>query len=125
MWLHLADGRQFPQCIYGGSMVAIVSPWPGMEEIPKFVIQYQTCPWRGEKMSLLDYLRKANTNGEIVGWVKKRYAREAREGIDLETFARKVKPRGEKMVAADSVMRLNDKYFGQWLALHEPFRIMH
>ena len=26
MWLHLADGRQFPQCIYGGSMVAIVAP---------------------------------------------------------------------------------------------------
>ena len=26
------------------------------------------------------------------------------------------------MVAADMVNRLNDKYYGQWLALHVPFR---
>ena len=71
---------------------------------------------------MLEYLRKANNKGEIVNWVKKRHKREAEEGMDLATFARKVKPRGEKMISADMVSRLNDKYFGQWLALHVPFR---
>ena len=103
-------------------MVAIVAPWPGMEKRPKFVQQYETSQWRDEHMSLLDYLRKANKQGEIVNWVKKRHAKEAAEGAALETFAQQVKPRGEKMVSADMVSRLNDKYFGQWLALHVPFR---
>ena len=29
---------------------------------------------------------------------------------------------GEKVVAAEMVSMLNDKFFGQWLALHVPFR---
>ena len=43
------------------------------------------------------------------------------QGMDLEQFARQVKPKGEKMISADTVSRLNDKYFGQWMALHVPF----
>ena len=70
MWLHLADGRSFPQCIYGGSITAIVTPWPGMETVPTYVQQYETCAWRGEDMTLLEYLRKANNKGEIIEWVK-------------------------------------------------------
>ena len=70
MWLHLADGRLFPQCIYGGSISAIITPWPGMETVPTFVKQYEECTWRGEKMTLLEYLRKANQKGEIIDWIK-------------------------------------------------------
>ena len=125
MWLHLADGRQFPQCIYGGTIVAIVAPWPDMPTVPDFVKKYEDCPWRGAKMPLLEYLRKANANGHINEWVRKRHASEGKtEEMDLETFARQVKGRGEKMVSADTVHRLNDKYFGQWLALHVPFRTL-
>ena len=40
----------------------------------------------------------------------------------LDTFANEYNMRGEKIVAVDTVYRLNDKYFGQWLALHIPFR---
>ena len=70
MWLQLADGRLFPQCIYGGRITAIVAPWPGMETVPTFVQQYERCSWRGEDMTLLEYLRKSNTKGDIIDWVK-------------------------------------------------------
>ena len=70
MWLQLADGRLFPHCIYGGSIVPIVAPWPGIETKPDFVKAYEKCTWRGKDMSLLEYLRKANKKGDIVDWVK-------------------------------------------------------
>ena len=71
MWLQLADGRLFPHCLYGGSIVSIVAPWPGIETKPDFVAAYERCAWRGKDMSLLEYLRKANKQGSIVDWVKK------------------------------------------------------
>ena len=48
-----------------------------------------------------------------------------KEKIDqerLEAFARDYRCRGEKLVAADTVWRMNDRYYGQWLALNVPFR---
>ena len=41
---------------------------------------------------------------------------------ELEEFANTYSTHGEKLIAAETVSRLNDKYYGQWLALHEPFR---
>jgi ASC-1-like (ASCH) protein len=41
--------------------------------------------------------------------------------VDLHEFAIKYKMQGEKLVAADVVLRSNDKFFGQWLMLHVPF----
>ncbi|CAK0887026.1 unnamed protein product [Prorocentrum cordatum] len=38
----------------------------------------------------------------------------------LADFANDYPMNGEKIVAADHVYRLNDKFFGQWLALHVP-----
>ena len=79
--------------------------------------------WRGDDMPLLDYLRKSNQkDGGIHQWVKKRFAKEKQEGESLEAFARRCTPRGEKMISADMVSRKNDKFYGQWLALHVPFR---
>ena len=47
-------------------------------------------------------------------------------GVDgltpLESFANDYETRGEKLVAATMHSMLNDKYYGQWLALHVPFR---
>lgn len=37
-------------------------------------------------------------------------------------FANDYKCIGEKVIAAETVSMLNDKYFGQWLALNHPFR---
>ena len=39
----------------------------------------------------------------------------------LQEFAREYRMTGEKVVAADMVSRLNDKFYGQWLMLHVPF----
>ena len=38
-----------------------------------------------------------------------------------QEFAREYRMTGEKLVAADMVSRLNDKFYGQWLMLHVPF----
>ena len=40
----------------------------------------------------------------------------------LGIFANQYKTRGEKLVAADTLSRMNDRYYGQWLALNIPFR---
>ncbi|CAK0887260.1 unnamed protein product, partial [Prorocentrum cordatum] len=43
------------------------------------------------------------------------------EVASLADFANDYPMNGEKIVAVDHVYRLNDKFFGQWLALHVPF----
>ena len=52
----------------------------------------------------------------------------AREGFDNitseEEFANTYECRGEKLVAATTYSMLNDNYYGQWLALHKPFRAL-
>ena len=89
MWLHLADGRLFPQCFYSGTMEPMIAPWPGMETMPKRVEQYCASLWRGDDMPLLDFLRKSNTkNGAIHKWVRQRFAKEGRQGETIEEFAR-------------------------------------
>jgi hypothetical protein len=40
----------------------------------------------------------------------------------LEEFAREYHTKGEKLIAADTLFRMNDKYYGQWLALNVPFK---
>ena len=40
----------------------------------------------------------------------------------IQEFARAYCMAGEKVVAADMVSRLNDKFYGQWLMLHVPFK---
>ena len=40
----------------------------------------------------------------------------------LEDFAASYRMQGEKVVAAETVSKFNDRFFGQWLMLHVPFR---
>ena len=42
--------------------------------------------------------------------------------LDLGEFATAYPTFGEKVIAAEMVSVFNDKYFGQWLMLHVPFR---
>ena len=137
MWLQLA-AQLFPVFDTGGSLFPIVAPYPGMDEKPTYVQDYEACEWKGKKMSLLEYLRKVGKNNNRPA----RYIREAfkrERGIvekrggnasvvdekELEAFARGYMCKGEKLIAADTVWRLNDRYYGQWLALHEPFEDMN
>jgi hypothetical protein len=42
--------------------------------------------------------------------------------IELEQFANEYQTKGEKLIAASTYSMLNDKYYGQWLVMHQPFR---
>jgi hypothetical protein len=42
--------------------------------------------------------------------------------VDLEAYANSYTTRGEKLIATGTYSKFNDKYFGQWLVLHKPFR---
>ena len=46
MWLGLS-GALFPQVSFGGTLVDIFAPWPGMEEPPAYVARYEACAWKG------------------------------------------------------------------------------
>ena len=43
---------------------------------------------------------------------------------DLVGFACDYRPAGEKVVAVETVYELNDRYYGQWAAMHVPFRAL-
>ena len=174
MWLTLA-GSLVKQCWFGGTLRDIVAPWPGMDNKPSFVEFYEKSQWRNETMTLLDFLRKTNNDGEIIKWFRRKYTsyvvtaaynakklsqpkqtlRTFREEMmkahrlfkkehgtadlafesfaeqyigsnlqikSLEAFANDAKTQGEKLIAADTLSRFNDRYYGQWIALNVPYR---
>ena len=127
MWLQLA-AQHFPVFKMGGTIFPIVVPYVGMANKPDFVERYEQCSWRGAEMNLLEYLRKANKDNRPMRYIVTAFRHEhglrARDPLDdeaLEAYARDFQTRGEKVIAADTVWRMNDRYFGQWLALHVPF----
>ncbi|CAE7689606.1 unnamed protein product [Symbiodinium sp. CCMP2592] len=120
MWVTLFK-QLFPDFALGGTMLPIVAPWPTMDAQPEFVRRYEQCVWRSDNMSLLEYLRKSNAAGEVVAWIQKLHAA-ADSALDLGEFASVQTTFGEKVVAAETVSIFSDKYFGQWLMLHVPFR---
>lgn len=77
-------------------------------------------------MTLLEYLRKTNEDGEVIQWLQRLHKKAVKEGCDksLEEFAREYKCRGEKVIAAACVSRLRDRYYGQWMVLNVPFKSM-
>ena len=87
---------------------------------PEYVCQYEAAAWRGE-MTLLEFLRKVNTKGAILEHIRKSH-RSSGADITLEEYALRYETFGEKVIAAEMVSMMNDNFFGQWLALHVPFR---
>ena len=120
MWLTLAT-QMLPPFGTGGTVQQLVAPWPDMPRKRDCVALYKTSRWRGDDMSLLEFLRKSNKAGDIVQWVKKAHARSGTQE-SLEAFARNCPMAGEKIIAAELVSPFSDKFFGQWLMLHRPFR---
>lgn len=208
MWLTLAQER-FRQIYYRGSMKDFVVPTPDCETKPELIVKYETASWRRADMSLLEFLRKSNDDGDIIRHVKEKhkvdvlrkafeaeqpeedlqskklmraykkhkaereknkempqpldvfekdqrqaqyrqdlcnaykkhvkdkkeeeeepqafhsFVRErsgAQDIVSLEAFANQYHTRGEKLIAAGTYSKFNDKYFGQWLVLHTPFK---
>ena len=70
---------------------------------------------------MLDFLRKTNRSGQIAAWLKKLHAASG-SAETLESFATHFMVHGQQIVAADTLSKFNDNFFGQWLLLHVPFR---
>ena len=109
--------------VSGGKRDSVV-PVPDADDLAEKheVRLYERAAWARGRISLLDFLRKTNADGEVCAWLKKKHAAQGQEGETLGEFAARYKMEGEKVVAADLVSRLSDKHYGQWLTLHKPFR---
>ena len=123
MWLYIFAAK-IPPCKYGGTMVPLRCPWPGMDAKPKLVENYEASDWRSEDMTLLEFLRKSNEAGDIISWVKDLHKADTKTGggQSLESFANTCPMKGQKLIACDMLSLFNDRWFGQWLALRKPFR---
>ena len=98
-------------------------PVPWEAEPPKHVLEYMSCKWRSENMTLLDYLRRAGLGGQI--HQKYRRLHKAHGGnVPVEQWLSETTPSGEVLVAPVVHSRNSDKFYGQWLVLHVPFRHM-
>ena len=97
-----------------------VVPWPRKPNPPE-VDLYMAADWARGKISLLSFLRKTNKAGKICAWMKKLRHEEGRDHVSLEDFAVEYNMQAEKIVAAQTLSRFNDKFFGQWLMLNVPF----
>ncbi|CAE8671044.1 unnamed protein product, partial [Polarella glacialis] len=113
--------RQWRVTTVSGGKRSFTVPVPDNPDQPREVRLYQQCSWRSEDMSMLEFLRKSNNEGGICGWLLELH-RKSGSTASLAAFANTYKMQGEKIVACDMVSRMNDKYYGQWLALHVPFR---
>ncbi len=72
-------------------------------------------------MPLLHFLRKTNTAGAIQRHLQRKHAA-AGTAETLEAFANAAPMDGEVLVGAKYLSRYNDRYYGQWLLMHVPFR---
>ena len=98
-----------------------IVPVPWEREPPQEVLNYMRCPWRRESMPLIEYLRKTNDKGAILPYLRTRHRLEG-GALPLERWADQAKTRGEKMIAAITITRNSDRFYGQWLMLNAPFR---
>ena len=62
-----AQFMQYELSAVSGGCKTITAPWPGMDIVPDSVSKYETCPWRGEYTSLLEWLCDTNEDGAMVG----------------------------------------------------------
>jgi hypothetical protein len=119
VWLTLAGGP-FPACFYGSTLVSIRAPWAHMDDKPDFVTNYEEARWH-DNLTLLQFLRITHQKGGVIQWLKRIYDKSTFAGT-LHKFAVQFRTSGEKLIAVDMVHPLNDRFFGQWLALHTPFK---
>jgi hypothetical protein len=68
-----AQFRQYDLSTASGGFRTVCAPWPGMKIVPEWVKSYTKCPWRGERTTLLDWLRKTNDNGDVAHWLQVKY----------------------------------------------------
>lgn len=123
MFLQLA-GHLFPQSFHTGTLRRIVVPLPDTTLPPAAVLTYETSTWRRADMSFLEFLRKTNSSGKVHRALRSRYKSDAAlcRGQSLHDWANAFRPQGDVLIAAITVSRFSDKFYGQWLVLNVPFR---
>ena len=84
MWLTLAQER-FPQARLSGSIHDIMAPTLSVERKPKFVELYERCGWRSEDMTLLEFLRKSNKEGEIIRYLQQKHVNQVMTEVQNRT----------------------------------------
>ena len=121
MALQLA-AHVLPQCFHTGSTRRFVVPVPWSSgRLPREIELYEKSSWRAETMSLLNFLRRSNSKGEISYGIRQRYEDE-KPGCSMNEFANKCSTQGSTMVATILYSRRNDNFFKQWMLLHVPVR---
>ena len=84
MWLTLS-GDRFPQAMLSGTMLDIMAPnFDNMEKKPKFVEVYEQSEWRREDMTLLEFLRKANTKGDIIHYIVEKHKNQVMQEVQRQ-----------------------------------------
>ena len=116
--------RQWHFTTVGGGKRDFIVPLPDAADLPERhpAKLYENAAWACGQINLLDFLRKTNADGHICAWLKKRHAKQGEPEETLEAFARRYRPQGEKVVAAEMLSRLSDRHYGQRLVLFKPFR---
>ena len=84
MWLTLAQER-FPQANLSGSVVDIMTPTLNMAPKPRLVVLYESCTWRSEGMTFLEFLRKSNNNGEIIHYIQEEHKQKVMQEVQVLT----------------------------------------
>lgn len=84
MWLTLAQER-FPQARLSGSIHDIMAPTFSVDKKPKFVELYEGCGWRSEDMTLLEFLRKSNKDGEIIRYLQQKHVNQVMTEVQKRT----------------------------------------
>ena len=65
-------------------------PLPDDPQVSDEIPQNVACAWKGHDMSLLEWLRKTNAKGQIVQWLKQKFAAAIKTGEyhdSLEKYA--------------------------------------
>ena len=115
--------QQVPCCISGGTIVPILAPYPGMNEAkrPKFLERYESMRLEGRHELSLEYHAEDERQGRAHELHREGPQEQWLEAENLKTCTRDYRCQGEKLIAVTMFWRMNDLYFGLWLAIHTPF----
>ncbi|CAE7455269.1 Pif1 [Symbiodinium pilosum] len=113
--------QQHPQFLCPGIVRKFVVPVPWQREPPKLVQDYMASSWRQDNMTLLEYLRKAGSDGQI-GQRYRRLHKALKVQVPVEEWINHFPADGQIVVASVMYTHSNDRRFGQWLLLNVPFR---
>ena len=74
MWMQLG-GKYQSQCVTDGTIKPFVVPVPWKDTLPVIVQKYMDSDWRRADMTLLEFIRKTNSEGEIHKHLRQSYKR--------------------------------------------------